>query len=221
MKNYQGILFDFDGTLADSQPAILVGLKKTFEHFDREPPPNPQLRSVIGLGLAQGFQALLPGETFAVEEWVEVYRDIYLQVDHQTQLYPQVQTLLDSIYNLGIPMGVVSNKNARVLELAMERLGIREFMDVVVGESVGQPLKPDPAVFHTLIRPIFWDVPPEEVLLVGDTPIDILFAHNVGMDACWVKYGYGDPETSVALNPRFTVSDPNGVKDLIVVEGNS
>ncbi|MEN9245094.1 MAG: HAD family hydrolase [Thermostichales cyanobacterium SRBZ-1_bins_19] len=202
----QTLLWDFDGTLVDSQPAIMATIRTTLAIHGRPQPRAEEIRAIIGYGLAKGFQLLDPGLPPAmVDRLVDTYRQHYPQADQSTQLYPGALSLLSTIHGLGIPMFLVSNKTQTALEPALERLGIRSFFSQVIGESPGQPLKPDPALFQHRLRP---HIPESQnCLLIGDTATDIRFARNIGIPVAWASYGYGDPQECLSLRPDHILPD--------------
>ena len=59
--------------------------------------------------------------------------------------------------------------------------------------------------YTDFIQPKFKEIDPKQILMVGDTPADLLFAQNIGADSCWAEYGYGDAKTCRALNPTYTI----------------
>ncbi|MEG4347665.1 HAD hydrolase-like protein [Microcoleus sp. A003_D6] len=68
-------------------------------------------------------------------------------------------------------------------------------------------MKPNPNVFHSIIKPLFPELDNSQILMVGDTAIDLLFAKNAGIDVCWAACGYGDRAQCLALEPTFAIGD--------------
>ncbi|GAB4211822.1 MAG: HAD family hydrolase [Synechococcales cyanobacterium] len=211
-----GILFDFDGTLADSRPAIVATMRHTFAVHQHPVPGDDAIRHIIGYGLAKGFELLVPSlDAHAVALWVETYRQHYPQQDAITQLYPGAHKLLASLSARGIPLMLVSNKTQAALVPALERLGIAAFFDLVVGEMSGRPLKPDARLWDDHIRPQWPVGDPDQLLMVGDTPTDIRFGKNCGIPVCWVDFGYGHPDDCLPLAPEAMASDLPAVLDYV------
>lgn len=212
------LLLDFDGTLADSQPAIVATVQHTFALQGMAPPDPAAIRQIIGYGLGKGFAILAPElSPEAIQACVTIYRQHYPKADEQTQLYPGARELLATVKQRGIPMILVSNKTETALLAALERLGILSYFDHVFGEIPGQPLKPDPALYHTKIHPYAGD--PQSNLLVGDTPTDIRFAQNLGMPVVWASFGYGSATDCLPLQPTYTVSSLVDLKNFFVERG--
>jgi phosphoglycolate phosphatase len=79
-------------------------------------------------------------------------------------------------------------------------------VDLVFGDQPGFPKKPDPAIFTDHILPRYARWQRQQILMVGDTEIDILFAKAVGISSCWASYGYGEMEHCRRLGPDHEIS---------------
>ncbi len=98
---------------------------------------------------------------------------------------------------------IVSNKAVAAIHAALKHFRLSTFVSIVVGDIPTLRKKPDPMAYNEFIQPQFPLIPPQEILMVGDTPADLGFAHAIGADSCWVQYGYGDPVRCRALHPRI------------------
>ena len=100
---------------------------------------------------------------------------------------------------------MVSNKAVAAVNTALERFQLKQYITAVVGDTKTLRKKPDPMAYTDFIQPKFKEIDPKQILMVGDTPADLLFAQNIGADSCWAEYGYGDAKTCRALNPTYTI----------------
>lgn len=209
MSRYQLIIFDFDGTLAITHPAIISCVIKTFQTFNIDPPDEEKIRSVIGVTLAEAFPIFHPA--IAPEEiptWIQTYRHFY-QTEGllKINLFSGVKQVVQAASSEGLNLAIVSVKHTKFLKLAVEKLKINTDFDLVIGDDGQTPTKPDARLFHSVIQPIYPDIQSNEVLVFGDSHVDLMFAKNAGLDACWATYGYGDRAKCLALNPTFVVND--------------
>jgi len=206
---YSLLLFDYDGTLCDTRRAIAHSLGRTFgAHGLPAPAPAPLAAAIrAGLPLLDTLRALWPADPGRVTpDWLATYRAIYVaEAEDLVTPFPGAETVLATAQARAVPVVVLSNKGTQVLENSLIRLGLRPYVALLLGDGSfpGRPLplKPDPAQFTEIIRPRFPDIPPDEILMVGDAPPDLRFAQNCGIAAGWARYGYGEPAACRALRP--------------------
>ena len=209
MSQYKLIIFDFDGTLAITDKAIISCIVKTFESFNIAPPAADTIRATIGINLPNTFKLLYPAiEESAIPAWVETYRSFYrTEGEKQLDLFPGTKQFLQLASKLGLNLGVFSNKHVSFVNLFLEKLRINSFFDLVLGDNGEIIQKPNPTVFYSIIKPLFPELDNSQVLMVGDTAVDLLFAKNAGIDVCWAAYGYGDRAECLALQPTFAIDN--------------
>ncbi|AFZ07521.1 HAD-superfamily hydrolase, subfamily IA, variant 1 [Oscillatoria nigro-viridis PCC 7112] len=207
MSQYKLIIFDFDGTLAITHKAIVFCFTKTFESYNITPPSADTIIGTIGINLPNSFKILHPAiEESAIPEWVETYRSYYrTEGEKQVELFAGTKQVLQLARQSGLSLGVFSNKHVNFVNVLLNNLRIHSFFDLILGDN-GQIIpKPNPAVFHSIIKPLFPELDNSQILMVGDTAIDLLFAKNAGIDVCWAAYGYGDRAQCIALEPTFEI----------------
>ncbi|MEG4394850.1 HAD family hydrolase [Microcoleus sp. BROC3] len=209
MSQYNLIIFDFDGTLAITHKAIVFCFTKTFENNNISPPTADTIIGTIGINLPNSFKILHPAiEESEIPEWVETYRSYYrTEGEKQVDLFPGTKQVLQLARQSGLSMGVFSNKHVSFVNLLLQKLKVYSFFDLIVGDNGKIIMKPNPAVFHSIIKPLFPELDNSQILMVGDTAIDLLFAKNAGIDVCWAAYGYGDRAQCLALEPTFAIDD--------------
>ncbi|KAK0726639.1 HAD-like domain-containing protein [Apiosordaria backusii] len=207
--DFDGTLFDFDGTLFDTHTSITHYISLTFSHLlpSSQPPTLPSTRATIssGAGLEPTFRTLLlhvPTQNNPTDinnldlaNWITTYRTLYAS-EGQSLIKPfaKVDCILRELKAIGIPVVVISNKGKEAVEQVLEKEGLAKLVALVVGDTPGVPKKPDPASFRDLVSPLYPDIKAKDILVVGDTEADILFAKNIGAHSCWASYGYGEPE---------------------------
>ena len=209
MSQYKLIIFDFDGTLAITDKAIISCIAKTFENFNIAPPGADTIRATIGINLQNTFKLLYPAiEESAIPTWVETYRSFYrTEGEKQLDLFPGTKQFLQLASKSGLNLGVFSNKHVSFVNLFLEKLRIHGLFDLILGDNGQIMQKPNPTVFYSIIKPLFPELDNSQVLMVGDTAVDLLFAKNAGIDVCWAAYGYGDRTECLALQPTFVIDN--------------
>lgn len=169
------------------------------------------------MGMDETFKTLNPfffkQKNVDINYWVETYRSIYLKEGlRKTYLYEDVQKLLHKFHTNNIAMIIVSNKGRNAILAALKHFGLSHYIKLVIGDTAGIKKKPDPMLFNTMIKPKFNDFDLKEIFVIGDTKADILFAKNIGIDSCWVSYGYGKEEECIALMPTMKIARINELK---------
>lgn len=219
--SFDVILFDYDGTLFDTRPAIAHCILRAFSRSNRTLPPVEQVNAAIRSGLPLRGTLLLLDETLrldpeALNALVVRYRRTYL--DEGTPLlqpFPGVADALERLHAIGKKSLVVSNKGIDAIHRSLERNQLSALVDMVLAEQSGLPAKPDPALFTEHISPRYGGITKRQMLMIGDTELDILFAKSAGISACWAAYGYGESERCLKLQPEYQVSNIAEIPDLV------
>ena len=132
------------------------------------------------------YQSGIPlNKDITLKKLLEIY---YLEVYSERKLYPEVISVLNSLKNIGVRMGVVSNTtNPRFMkENEMQAAGLAPFFDFAIYSSDTPYRKPHPSIFQLAIESL--NMKPEEILFVGDNiSLDIIGAKNVGMKSAWIN----------------------------------
>jgi phosphoglycolate phosphatase len=222
MSAFKTIVFDYDGTLFDTRPAITRCLQLAFHECGRQVHTPEALTSVVntGLPLRESLIALdmeLGDDPGALAKLVTTYRTLYLdQAAPFIRPYPGVASVLAQINASGAKCLIVSNKGAAAILRSLEDNRLANLIERVFGDEPGLPKKPDGSFLTDHVLPQYQDLQPECVLLVGDTEIDILFAKSAGVSSCWASYGYGDDERCRQLAPEHEISSIGELPALVL-----
>lgn len=189
-----GVIFDLDGTLADSLGDIASAMNRTLRAQGFPEHPVEAYRTFVGEGVRRlAERALPPGTEDRREAFLAAYQTDYAEhLLDATGLFPGIPALLDALAAAGVPVAVLSNKpdgsTGRLVDALCGRWAFRE----VMGERPGVPRKPDPAAALALADALA--APPERVAFVGDTEVDILTARSAGMRPLGVLWGFRPAE---------------------------
>jgi phosphoglycolate phosphatase len=191
---YRAVLFDLDGTLADTAPDLAHALNLLLERHRRRPLPLETVRPHASHGasglLGVGFGITPQDPAFAPLR--DEYLALYASLDHQrTRLFDGMGELLAQLATQGLPWGIVTNKPERFTLPLLHRLGLREHAATVIGGDTCAHPKPHPEPMLRAAREI--GLPSSECLYLGDAERDILAARNAGMDAIVAAWGYLGP----------------------------
>lgn len=188
----KAVLFDLDGTLADTAPDLAAALNRLRADQGLEPMPLEQLRpfaSAGARGLVHAGLGVKPGDDeydALRESFLEFYRE---RTCVDTRLFPGIAELLQELARRAIPWGVVTNKATRFTERIVSTLGLAPHC-VVCGDTTAH-LKPHPAPM--LHAAGLLAVPAKDCVYLGDDLRDIQAAQAAGMRAVAVDWGYHHP----------------------------
>jgi phosphoglycolate phosphatase len=212
---FDAVLFDLDGTLADTLDDIAASVNWALERNAVDPHPPDAYRELVGEGVGRLVERALPVERQDLHGAVlEDLRAHYTEhMLDRTAPYPGIPELLDEIRRRDLPMAVLSNKPEVATRWMVERLFSAWPFAAVRGERPGVPHKPDPAAALEIASAI--GVEPARVLYLGDTRTDMETAVAAGMFAVGALWGFRDRAELVAHGAAAIVEHPREVLGLI------
>jgi 2-phosphoglycolate phosphatase len=182
----KGVIFDLDGTLIDSYQALFLAFRHTYENMGLAPLSAEEVRRVLGHGVASTFQDLLGEER--VPEAMKLFRQEYEEVMRpHTQLLPGAREVIETLHGRGIQVAIATNKLGYFARELSEYYGLDKLIAVIVGDGDVSQNKPDPEMLLHAIEKM--RLKKEEVIFVGDSPIDIQTGKNAGVRVFAVPTG--------------------------------
>jgi phosphoglycolate phosphatase len=189
-SDVRALIFDLDGTLIDSKLDLALSVNATLAELGRNPLSHEQIFSYVGQGAlaliarALGSDASEQDCLLGLEFFIKYYSAHKLD---NTTLYPGVRETLDALQ--GMPMAVYTNKPVRVSRSIIRDLGIASHFRSVYGGNSFERKKPDPMGVESILRE--FGAAPAQVMIVGDSEVDVQTARNAGTWVCGVTYGFG------------------------------
>lgn len=214
------IIFDFDGTIGDSQSLIVKTLQDTMRARKLEVKSDEACAKTIGLRLDEAFVSLFGMSAEEGMECAATYREIFLDNKKTmiVQPFPHVIETLRALHRQGYVLGMASSRNHCSLDGYVHQMQLENiFSSIVAGDDV-EHVKPAPdMVFKALGEMLGMKNPVTsveaekfkdilaETLVVGDMNFDVDMAHHAGCKACAVTYGNGTREQLASA--EFIIED--------------
>lgn len=206
------LLFDLDGTIADTNALILRTLAETLELASGRPWRREELLPHYGMRLRD--QLLLCYPSLDLAQVVPFYRERYARY-HREMLaeFPGMRQVLERLLAAGIRLGVVTSKKHASSRLTLDDLGYLPFFEIVVAEEDTARHKPFPDPLLFALRALGVDA--STVAYVGDNPDDIRAAHAAGLRAIGVGWCIRPREELAACCPDALIDAPEELAGLL------
>lgn len=200
-RQFDLIVFDWDGTLFDSTALIVSCIQSACEDLGLPRPSDSVAAYVIGMGLHEALAHAVPQlPRDRVPEMAQRYRHHYFARQHELTLFPGSLDLLSGLKARHHWLAVATGKSRQGLDEALASVELRSLFDATrtADETAS---KPHPQMLLELMRE--FGVAPERTLMIGDTTHDLQLAANAGAASVAVSYGAHEPEAFGAFDTRF------------------
>jgi phosphoglycolate phosphatase len=196
------IVFDWDGTLMDSEGQIVACLRAAMRDLGLAPLADDTLRNVIGLGLREAIDALVPGQDESFHTaFAGHYRNHWFASEN-SRLFDDARDVLELCKRQGFLLGVATGKSRRGLDRVLVETGLDLCFDATRCADEA-PSKPHPQMLVDIMQVL--DVLPGQTIMVGDTEYDMEMATNAGAGKVAVTTGVHTPERLAQHAPMVTL----------------
>ncbi len=207
-------LFDFDGTLMDTEPAIMASFRYMFSTYRSAEDFTPEVQlDVLGPSLAASMRKYFPERD--TDKLVNEYRDY--QRDYSIETIVPMKNCLELIAWLkeqGYKIGLVSSRRHDSMEVILNYLKLGHLFDILVGDEELQNSKPHPEGIQKAMHLLKAD----KAFYVGDSPSDILAGKNAGIPAIAYISNDRKKEAILQTKPDLIIQDLMEVKDFCLKE---
>ena len=202
------IILDFDGTLGDTRANIVQTMRRTLERLGYPIPDEPTIAATIGVPLEKGFEQMLPGISPAdVALCAATYREIFEKCRKEMipDLFPHVEETLEALQDNAVIVTGASSRSYGSLNLSLQEMDIAPYISYVLGANSVTHAKPHPEPVLKTMADLGYA--PDETLVVGDMPVDILMGKGAGARTCAVTYGNASREELAAAGADLIIDD--------------
>ncbi|MBQ5825286.1 MAG: HAD hydrolase-like protein [Clostridia bacterium] len=215
MKNrFETVLFDFDGTLADTAPGITYCALEALHAYGFDETDPQRLREFIGPPLVDSFLRYTDDECTA-KAMVDKYREHYRAGGmFRCELYGGVAEMLSALDAAGIRMAIASSKPGEFVDTILNHLGIREYFGFISAPAVGHVNPTKCELINAALDALGADR--ATTAMVGDRLFDIEGAKQADVFAVGVLYGFGSMEEFSRYGADAVCETPQQISELIL-----
>ena len=209
------VLFDCDGTLADTFGLIVETMKRCFSDAGLPEPEDAAVRGIIGLSLDLAIHRLAPTvPDVELPRLVQGYKDAFHRVraegTHSEALFPGIEPMLRRLAAVDdLLIGMVTGKSQRGVRMIVETHGL-EGVFLAVRTADDCPSKPHPAMVLECCAEL--GVEPADTLVIGDAIYDMQMAKAAGAEALGVDWGAGSPNELILAGARAVAATAEGLE---------
>ncbi len=213
MRSYiKALIFDLDGTLADTIPAITEAVNMTLDQLGFPARTQNEIRSYIGRGPRHLISEALPKDA-VIENPQIIDRALAIYDKMYSETYLNTNTLYDGLEEAIITLSkyykiaVLSNKQDEYVKNLVNQLLPEGICEIARGTIAGKPAKPEPTVALEMLEQL--GISHYECVLIGDSEIDILTAQNAEMECLSVSWGYASKTKLIMKGAQEIINTPD------------
>ncbi len=199
----KAVLFDLDGTVADTNHLIFQSFRYTLDQHGIQGITDEEIYSHYGEPLLRTMLRYAPEEA---DELVKTYHAYNLKThDELIRPFPGVAAMLRELTEMGLKLGIVTSKRHKVASRSLQVLGISHWFQAVVTPEDTVKHKPEPE--PVLKGAELLGVAPQEAMMVGDSPYDLLSGRSAGTLTCGVEYTKLPLDVLLGTRPDFMIRE--------------
>ena len=220
------VVFDLDGTLVDTLPAIVPAVNQLRARIHLAPLEPEAIQAAMGAPLDIFIERVInmqrgssmpyqSKETRFCQLAKRLYGPCYLlSLEMHATNYEGVREVLNQLVCQGIHVAILTNKSHELAVVTVETMGLSCFFPeaLIIGSDSLSVSKPDPQTLETIMD-IFGVTPSDEVWMVGDSDVDLMVAEAAGVTGIACSYGYGNAGSS--FDAQATIDSPEHLLDLL------
>ncbi len=215
-NKYDAVLFDFDGTIADTGKGIFNGVYHVLASMGIDPPEPEKLRFFIGPPLYESFRVIFGFDEETCAAAVLKYREYYSAKGiFELTLYDGMEDLFCKLKAKNIKTGIASSKPEVFLLRIAESLGLSGLVDTVKGSDIDYTNSDKSAIIRRAMEAMSLPAG-AKVLMVGDRCFDIIGAKKAGVDSAGVLFGYGSRKEFEEAGADYIIEKPMDIFEIVI-----
>jgi len=205
-KKYKLLIFDWDGTIIDSQAHITYCMREGIKDAGFEAPDDDAIRHIIGLSLERAAEILMPQcNAQEIDVITQQYRHHFFATGAESsEFYDGAKAILQQCFDAGYYMAVATGKSRRGLDLVLKAFDLERLFHITrcADETAS---KPHPLMLEEILTDL--DLTPRDALMIGDTTYDMNMGNNAKMDTMAVTYGVHSKDELETTNPKYYLTN--------------
>jgi HAD superfamily hydrolase (TIGR01549 family) len=210
MDKFTGIIFDIDGTLTSSNQLIFASFNHVTEKYLGRHYTDKEITQLFGPTEDVILKQIVPDK---YEEARRDYYDFYKQNHDMADLYPGIIEVLDLLKNKNILLSIYTGKGRDASVITLKELKIFDYFDLIITGDEVKEHKPSPEGITLFVEK--FNLPKENVLMVGDAPADINAARAAGVKVASVIWDSYSKDKVMKLNPDFLFTSVSELKEFL------
>lgn len=204
----KNIIFDFDGTLADSKQCSVLATQQAFVQLGLQKPSEKVIEYYMGVPIEVSFKEIanIELQDTMFENLLTSFRQAYKELENDTlSVFPNIPEVLQSLIQQGKQLFVVSSKKSDVLLRNLQTLDIDKYFKGIIGSDKVTNYKPHPEGILKLVE--LYSLKPSETIMIGDATFDLQMAKAAGIHSCGVTWGSHQKDKLQEEKPTFLVDE--------------
>lgn len=215
IMRYETVVFDFDGTVADTAQGIFESVQYALRKLELPPASAQTLRCFIGPPLPYSFRNFIGMDDETADQAVLIYRENYsTQGKYKLYFYDGIPELLLSLREAGVRTCLASAKPDRFIHQILEHFHAQSWFDCAQGMPMQEQSADKSGVILDVINRV-GETDRSRVLMVGDTKYDMRGAKQIGVDGLGVLYGYGTAEELTESGAKYIARTPQEIAAIV------
>ncbi len=202
------LFFDLDGTLTDPAEGMTKCMQYSLEKLGKTAPQRPSLLRFIGLPLTDIFSELLTTDnTATIELGCQYYRERFARIGlFENRVYDDIPQVLEALSHDRYALWLVTAKPTPFAIRILEHFDLFSYFKGIYGSELdGSLTEKKDIITHILASEA---ISPDQAIMIGDRDMDVIGAHDNGLEAVAVSWGFGTQEELKAANPAEIVNTP-------------
>ena len=210
----KAVIFDLDGTIANTIEDLASACNEVLKMAGLPENPAEHYIPLVGGGRTKLLQDIAPEYAEKnLDKMMEIFNEYYsVHYMDKTARYDGMLELVKTVRARGYKTAVLSNKPQEMTRPIILEL-YQGLFDCVYGGEKNIPVKPDPKAAERVLTDL--NVKPEDVVVIGDSGVDIKTAKNIGAKCIAVSWGYRSRESLAALSPDFIADWPEDIAEAL------
>ncbi|MCL1894192.1 MAG: HAD family hydrolase [Holophagaceae bacterium] len=214
------IVWDFDGTLADTRPLIVDGMESTLRALNKDEALLEKWLTCVGLPVEEGLRLTFgTNDEMEMDTILKIYRSYnWTGNSHLIRPFPGMKELVAELDSIGIKQAIATSKRYKALAPQLADFGwTNTFHPIVTPDRVTQP-KPHPESLEVCLQS--HTLQPQDALMIGDTLYDLYMAKSANVPSIGVSYGFATKEQLLEATPITIAGDVEELRKILLQQSN-